>query len=98
MAGLFVPVLFAALAGRGAEGAVNEDCAGLQAGATHVIARDMPGLRPAPYLASRGMKWIQRYALPGLDDEQLRDYLAASHQLVAVGLSRNMRRELGLDD
>jgi predicted DNA-binding protein (MmcQ/YjbR family) len=43
------------------------------------------------------MKWIQHCALPGLDDEQLRDYLAASHQLVAVGLSRKMRRELGLD-
>lgn len=24
------------------------------------MLREMPGLRPAPYLASRGLKWIQR--------------------------------------
>jgi predicted DNA-binding protein (MmcQ/YjbR family) len=24
------------------------------------VLKDQPGLRPAPYLASRGMKWIQR--------------------------------------
>src|SRR5437868_1011837 len=26
------------------------------------ILKDQPGLRPAPYLASRGMKWIQHFA------------------------------------
>lgn len=61
------------------------------------MLRDMPGLRPAPYLASRGMKWIQHHGLPGLNDEQLRNYLATSHQLVVGGLSRKLQRELGLD-
>ncbi len=28
------------------------------------MLREMPGLRPAPYLASRGLKWIQRYDHP----------------------------------
>jgi predicted DNA-binding protein (MmcQ/YjbR family) len=28
------------------------------------MLRTMPGLRPAPYLASRGLKWIQRYDHP----------------------------------
>src|SRR6516162_4109982 len=28
------------------------------------MLKDQPGLRPAPYLASRGMKWIQHYAKP----------------------------------
>lgn len=57
---------------------------------------EMPGLRPAPYLASRGMKWIQRYDLPGLSDEDLRYHIAESHRIVASGFSRRKRSELGL--
>lgn len=55
-----------------------------------------PGLRPAPYLASRGMKWIQAYAKPGLSDKDLEAYLGLSHALVAAGLSKKKRAELGL--
>lgn len=60
------------------------------------IMKDQPGLRPAPHLASRGMKWIQHYEAPGLDDEGLKDYLKKSHELVAAGLTKKMQRELGL--
>jgi predicted DNA-binding protein (MmcQ/YjbR family) len=60
------------------------------------VLKDQPGLRPAPYLASRGMKWIQHFAKPGLSDEELRDYLRQSHVIVAQGLSKRKRRELGL--
>lgn len=60
------------------------------------ILKDQPGLRPAPYLASRGMKWIQHHRAPGLDDAALRDYIAQSHKLVAAGLSKKKQRELGL--
>jgi predicted DNA-binding protein (MmcQ/YjbR family) len=60
------------------------------------MLRDQPGLRPAPYLASRGMKWIQHFARPGLRDAELRDYIAESHRIVALGLSRKRRIELGL--
>jgi len=60
------------------------------------ILSDMPGLRPAPYLASRGMTWIQHHAEPGLDDEALKEHLAESHRIVAAGLSRKRRQELGL--
>jgi predicted DNA-binding protein (MmcQ/YjbR family) len=60
------------------------------------MLREMPGLRPAPYLASRGMKWIQRHDHPGLGDAELRDYLAESHRIVASGLSRKQQAELGL--
>ena len=35
------------------------------------VLKDKPGLRPAPYLAPRGMTWIQHYALPGLPDDAL---------------------------
>ena len=60
------------------------------------ILRDMPGLRPAPYLASRGMKWIQRYAAPGLKRAELEVYLAESHRIVAQGLSKKQRLALGV--
>jgi predicted DNA-binding protein (MmcQ/YjbR family) len=60
------------------------------------ILKDQDGLRPAPYLASRGMKWIQHYAQPGLPDPDLKDYLAESHRLVARGLSKKQQRALGL--
>ncbi len=60
------------------------------------ILKDQPGLRPAPYLASRGMKWIQHYAAPGLDDDALKAYIEKSHRLVADGLSKKKQRELGL--
>lgn len=60
------------------------------------ILKDKRGLRPAPYLASRGMKWIQHYARPGLKDAELRDYLRASHRIVAQGLSKKKQKALGL--
>jgi predicted DNA-binding protein (MmcQ/YjbR family) len=56
-----------------------------------------PGLRPAPYLASRGLKWIQHYAKPGLTDAALKDYIRLSYAMVSAGLSKKVRRELGLD-
>ncbi len=61
------------------------------------ILRDQPGLRPAPYLASRGMKWIQHYAKPGLSDEELKDYLKQSHHIVSLGLTKKRQKELGLN-
>ncbi len=64
---------------------------------SYEILKALPGLRPAPYLASRGMIWIQHFAAPGLGDDELKDYLRNSHRLVASGLTRAKRRELGLD-
>ena len=64
---------------------------------SYEILKDQPGLRPAPYLASRGMKWIQHYAKPGLPDDDLKDYLRQSHRIVSLGLSKKKQRELGLD-
>lgn len=60
------------------------------------VLRTQPGLRPAPYLAARGMKWIQHYAKPGLTDDELKDYLRQSHRIVSSGLSKKKQRELGL--
>lgn len=60
------------------------------------MLKDQPGLRPAPYLASRGLKWIQHYAKPGLSDDALRDYIRQSYFIVAQGLSKKQRLALGL--
>ncbi|WP_332699733.1 MmcQ/YjbR family DNA-binding protein [Bosea sp. (in: a-proteobacteria)] len=60
------------------------------------MLRDAPGCRPAPYLASRGMKWIQRFSDESLPDDAFRDYLRESHRLVAAGLTRKARQALGL--
>ncbi|WOI52835.1 MmcQ/YjbR family DNA-binding protein [Parvularcula sp. LCG005] len=60
------------------------------------LMADEPGLRGAPYLASRGMSWIQHYARPGLADDELKAYIAASHRLVAAGLSQKKQRAMGL--
>ena len=60
------------------------------------VLKEQPGLRPAPYLASRGLKWIQHYAAPGLSDDDLRDHIRQSHALVARGLTKVKRAELGL--
>jgi predicted DNA-binding protein (MmcQ/YjbR family) len=61
------------------------------------VLQDQPGLRPAPYLASRGLKWIQHFARPGLSDDDLRDHIRQSHALVVRGLTKATRTELGLD-
>jgi len=60
------------------------------------ILSDSPGLRPAPYLASRGLKWIQHYAKPGLSDDSLRAHISASYDIVSSGLTRKLRNELNL--
>ena len=59
--------------------------------------KDGPGLRPAPYLASRGMKWIQDYGDPGLSNEILKNYLEESHRIVSLGLTKKRQKELGLN-
>jgi len=61
------------------------------------MLKDQPGLRPAPYLASRGLKWIQHFEKPGLSDKALRDYIHHSHAIVASGLSKKRRIRLGLE-
>ena len=63
---------------------------------SYEILKEQPGLRPAPYLASRGMKWIQHYAQPGLSDDDLKAYLRESHKIVAQGLTKKKQKELGL--
>jgi len=61
------------------------------------LLSEQPGLRPAPYLASRGFKWVQHYSGESMDDATLRDYLVESHRLVAAGLPKKLRIEMKID-
>lgn len=58
---------------------------------------DQPGYRPAPYLASRGMKWIQQYNAGSDEDKELLYYLEESHRIVSLGLTKKKQKELGLN-
>ena len=60
------------------------------------MLKEQAGLRPAPYLASRGMTWIQRIDRRTMDNAALKDYLRESHRLCAAKLTKNQQSELGL--
>lgn len=69
---------------------------------------EKPGYRPAPYFASRGMKWIQQFGgdetQPKIEfeqsvealNEELSYYLHESYKLVSLGLTKKKQKELGL--
>ena len=61
------------------------------------VLQDQPGIRPAPYLASRGMKWLQVYGDPGLSDTELKEHIIASYDMVVAKLTKKLRAELELD-
>ena len=61
------------------------------------MLKDQEGLRPAPYLASRGFSWIQRTGNQTMDDDALKDYLKESYRLVSLGLTKKKQKELGLN-
>jgi len=58
------------------------------------MLKNQAGLRPAPYFASRGIKWIQWTGPDSLDAKALKLYLEQSYKLVFEGLPKRLRREL----
>ncbi|WP_298426357.1 MmcQ/YjbR family DNA-binding protein [Rhodoblastus sp.] len=62
-----------------------------------IVLPEQEGFRPAPYLASRGLKWIEARA-DIVEPGELRDLIRASYALVVAGLSARKRRELGLGE
>jgi len=61
------------------------------------LLSEEPGYRPAPYLASRGMKWMQLYVVDEAKIDDLKYYLLESHRLVSLGLSKKQQKQLGLN-
>mgnify|MGYP006203647517 CR=1 FL=1 len=61
------------------------------------VLQEQPGFKPAPYLASRGMKWIQQHDAKGNDNEELKYYIEESYRIVSLGLKKKLQKELGLN-
>lgn len=51
----------------------------------------------APYMASRGMKWVQLYDPSQFADDELIALIQSSYQIVAKGLTKKQREELGVE-
>lgn len=57
--------------------------------------KEEPGYKPAPYFASRGMKWIQLFESTPERDDELRYYLTESHRIVSLGLTKKNKQNSG---
>jgi predicted DNA-binding protein (MmcQ/YjbR family) len=86
--------VFAIARGTGAdEAAVTFKCSAM----SFDLLKQAPGMRPAPYLASRGMLWLQSTSRETLDDAALSKYIAESHRLASLNLPRRVQTALGLN-
>ena len=55
---------------------------------------DQPGIRPAPYLASRGFTWVQVHRPDALPEAELHRHIAASYDMIRAALPRARRDAL----
>jgi predicted DNA-binding protein (MmcQ/YjbR family) len=62
--------------------------------ASFAILKELPGLRPAPYLASRGLSWVQRLDARSLSDRDLKEYVRRSYALALAGLPKKTQAAL----
>jgi len=65
--------------------------------ADYAVLAAQPGMRPAPYLASRGMSWVQHYAPCDLKTKDLKELIRESHRIVSLGLTKKLQKQLGLN-
>lgn len=78
-------------------GGWNEDSMGITFKVNEIayeMLKDAPGLRPAPYMASRGLLWLQHHDPVAMPDCDVLDYVKASYELVAAKLPRKARATL----
>ena len=61
------------------------------------VLKTRPLFRPAPYLASRGLTWIQYQGQVGPVDEEVLELLRGSYALIVAKLPRAARAALGGD-
>jgi predicted DNA-binding protein (MmcQ/YjbR family) len=60
------------------------------------VLPDMGGIRPPPYFASRGMKWLKDTRDPGLSSDELKTHITHSDAMAIASLTKKKRAELGL--
>ena len=58
------------------------------------VLGDEPGIRPAPYLASRGMKWLQWYDDGALSKAELKRHIELSYQMIFDALPKKKQAEI----
>jgi predicted DNA-binding protein (MmcQ/YjbR family) len=58
------------------------------------ILTKQKGIIPAPYLARA--HWVQLQSAKAMSDRELKAYLTRAHAIVAAGLSKKKRVELGI--
>lgn len=61
------------------------------------VLKEQTGFRPAPYMASRGMKWVQQYSRSGGSDDELKYYLGESYRIVSQSLTKKLQKQLGIN-
>ncbi|WP_338042798.1 MmcQ/YjbR family DNA-binding protein [Octadecabacter arcticus] len=61
------------------------------------VLPDMGGIRPAPYFASRGMKWLQDTRDPGLPSSELKTHIIHSHAMPSRPSPRKSAHNWGCD-
>ena len=59
----------------------------------HILTQ-LSGIIPAPYLARA--HWVTLENLRVLKDSEIKEYLSRAHALVAAGLSKKLRKTLGV--
>jgi predicted DNA-binding protein (MmcQ/YjbR family) len=59
-----------------------------------VVLTAIDGIKQAPYFAKR--QWVCVPPEAGLSDEEVEAYLQRSYRLVAAGLTKKIRQELGI--
>jgi predicted DNA-binding protein (MmcQ/YjbR family) len=60
------------------------------------ILSELPGLRPAPYLASRGLLWMQRFDTHAFSDHNLKQYIRKSHAMILVARPKKTQTAFGV--
>ena len=58
------------------------------------ILSELPGLRPAPYLASRGLLWMQRFDEHAFSDHDLKPYIRQSYAMILAALPKKTQEAL----
>lgn len=83
--------VFALLSNDGDQSSIAFKCAEL----SFVILTAINGIKQAPYFAKR--QWVSVGSAAEFPETDLKEYIAQSHQIVAKGLSKKLRRELGIE-
>jgi predicted DNA-binding protein (MmcQ/YjbR family) len=64
---------------------------------SYELLKQQKGCRPAPYLAARGMTWIQCVSNESLSDNDVKLYIAESRRLVFETLPKKTKLNLTAD-